>query len=78
MIVVFGGKPDGLRAYRDGMEIHGRAASKHTELVVVEGWSHYDLYGKPGPVSIALDKVILFFDRHPRGEGGLARKQAAE
>lgn len=46
--------------YRDGMEIYGRAASKDKHLVVVEGWSHYDLYDQPEPVGIALAKVIPF------------------
>ena len=31
------------------------------ELVVVEGWSHYDLYDKPEPVKVALDKLIPFY-----------------
>jgi len=44
MMLVFGDKPGGFSAYRDGMENYGRAASKDKELVVVEGWSHYDLY----------------------------------
>ena len=64
MMVVFGDKPGGFGAYRDGMEIYGRAASKNKELVVVEGWSHYDLYDNPVPTGIALDRVIPFFTRH--------------
>jgi fermentation-respiration switch protein FrsA (DUF1100 family) len=60
MMVVFGDKPGGFGAYRDGMEIYGRAASKDKHLVVVEGWSHYDLYDHPEPVGIALAKVIPF------------------
>lgn len=60
MMVVFGDKFGGFGAYRDGMEIYGRAASKDKHLVVVEGWSHYDLYDKPEPVGIALAKVIPF------------------
>ena len=43
------------------MELHGRAASKDKEVVVVEGWSHYDLYDKPEPVGFALSKVVPFF-----------------
>jgi fermentation-respiration switch protein FrsA (DUF1100 family) len=39
MMVVFGDKPGGFGAYRDGMEIYGRAASKDKELVVIKGWS---------------------------------------
>lgn len=61
MMVVIGNKPGGFGAYRDGMEIHGRAASKDKHLVVAEGWSHYDLYDKPEPVGFALSKVVPFF-----------------
>lgn len=78
MMVVFGDKPGGFGAYRDGMEIFGRAASSNKELVVVEGWSHYDLYDNPVPTGIALDRVIPFLKSH-LGEvavSGLA--QAAE
>lgn len=60
MMVVFGDKPGGFGAYRDGMEIYGRAASKDKHLVVAEGWSHYDLYDKPEPVGIAMAQVIPF------------------
>ncbi|HBN6703086.1 TPA: alpha/beta hydrolase [Elizabethkingia anophelis] len=61
LLIVIGDKPGGFGAYRDGQEIYGRAASKKKELVVVEGWSHYDLYDKPEPVKIALDKLIPFY-----------------
>lgn len=64
MIVVFGDKPGGFGAYRDGQEIYGRAPSKGKEMLVVEGWSHYDLYDQPEPVKIALDKVVPFFQKH--------------
>ncbi|MFS8048104.1 alpha/beta hydrolase [Rhizobium sp. BR 314] len=64
MMLVFGDKPGGFGAYRDGMEIYGRAASKNKELVVVEGWSHYDLYDNPVPTGIALDRVIPFLKSH--------------
>lgn len=64
LMVVVGDKPGGFGAYRDGLEIHGRAASKHKHLVVAEGWSHYDLYDKPEPVAIALAKVLPFFKEH--------------
>jgi len=33
------------------MEISGRTCSVKKELVVLEGWSHYDLFDKPEPVS---------------------------
>lgn len=64
MMVVVGDKPGGFGAYRDGLEIHGRAASKGKELVVVEGSSHYDLYDQPEPVGQALEKLIPFFEKH--------------
>lgn len=61
MLVVVGDKPGGFGAYRDGLEIYARAASKVKELVVVEGASHYELYDQPGPVEQALAKLVPFF-----------------
>ncbi|WP_440893355.1 alpha/beta hydrolase [Aeromonas dhakensis] len=61
LLVVIGDKPGGFGAYRDGMEIYGRAASKDKQLFVAEGWSHYDLYDRPEPVGLALEKAIPFF-----------------
>lgn len=68
MMVVIGDKPGAFGAYRDGMEIYGRAASKTKELVVVEGWSHYDLYDQPEPTGLALTRIIAFLKSH-LGEG---------
>jgi fermentation-respiration switch protein FrsA (DUF1100 family) len=31
------------------------------ELVVAEGWNHYDLYDRPEPVALALAKLVPFF-----------------
>ena len=64
IMVVVGDRVGAFGAYRDGCEIIGRAASKHKELVVVEGYSHYDLYDKPEPVKQALDKLIPFYKTH--------------
>ncbi|WP_250454566.1 alpha/beta hydrolase [Caballeronia sp. ATUFL_M2_KS44] len=61
LMVVIGDKPGGFGAYRDGWEIYGRAASKDKQIVVAEGWSHYDLYDRPEPVALALAKAIPFF-----------------
>lgn len=61
LMVVVGDKVGAFGAYRDGCEIIGRAASKTKELVVVPGWSHYDLYDKPEPVRQALAKLVPFF-----------------
>lgn len=63
-LVVIGDKVGDFGAYRDGMEIYGRAPSQDKELFVVEGWSHYDLYDKPEPVRRALARAIPFFKKH--------------
>ncbi|CAG9186896.1 alpha/beta hydrolase [Cupriavidus pinatubonensis] len=64
LMVVVGDQVGAFGAYRDGCEIIGRAASKKKELVVVEGWSHYDLYDKPEPVAQALAKLIPFYQEN--------------
>jgi fermentation-respiration switch protein FrsA (DUF1100 family) len=63
-MVVVGDKVGAFGAYRDGCEIIGRAASKKKELVVVAGWSHYDLYDKPETVAQALAKLIPFYNEN--------------
>ena len=72
MMVVVGDKPGGFGAYRDGMEIYGRAASKNKQMVVVEGWSHYDLYDHPVPTGVALERVVPFLVQH-LGEAAVSR-----
>ncbi len=65
MMVVIGQKVGAFGAYRDGLEVHGRAtASKDRQLVALEDWSHYDLYDKPEPVGLALDRVAPFLRDH--------------
>jgi fermentation-respiration switch protein FrsA (DUF1100 family) len=64
LLVIVGRKPGAFGAYRDGFEIVRRAASTKKELVVIEGWSHYDLYDKPEPVKIALGKLIPFYQEN--------------
>jgi len=64
LMVVIGDKPGAFGAYRDGWEIYARAASQHKEIVVAEGWSHYDLYDKPEPVALAMARIIPFFHSH--------------
>lgn len=61
ILVVVGDKPGGFGAYRDGYEIIRRAAAKKKELLVIKGFSHYDLYDQPEPVRQALEKVVPFF-----------------
>ena len=73
-MVVVGDKVGAFGAYRDGMEIYGRAtASKDRRLVSLEGWSHYDLYDRPEPTGIALEKAIPVFRNH-LGMSGPAQK----
>jgi uncharacterized protein len=80
MCVVVGDKPGAFGSYRDGCEIVERAASTDKELVVAEGWSHYDLYDKPEPVKIALDKLTPFYKRvlSPVGASATASAKVAD
>lgn len=64
LLVVIGDKPGAFGAYRDGWEIYGRAASQAKQIFVAEGWSHYDLYDLPEPVSLAMAQVVPFFKQH--------------
>lgn len=64
LCVVVGDKPGAFGAYRDGLEIYRRAASQDKELVVAEGFSHYDLYDRAEPVRIALDRLVPFYGKH--------------
>jgi uncharacterized protein len=73
VMVVVGQKVGAFGAFRDGMEIYGRAtASKDRQLVSLEGWSHYDLYDKPEPVGIVLKQAIPFFRKHLGATDGVA------
>lgn len=65
VMVVIGQKVGAFGAFRDGMEIYGRAtASTDRQLVSLEDWSHYDLYDRPEPVGMALEKLVPFFRKH--------------
>ncbi|PYA62847.1 alpha/beta hydrolase [Serratia marcescens] len=65
VMVVVGEKVGAFGAYRDGMEVYGRAtASQHRELVSLADFSHYELYDQPEAVREALDKVLPFFAAH--------------
>lgn len=64
LCIVVGDKVGAFGAYRDGCEIIERAASKQKELVLLEGWSHYDLYDKEEPVRLALAKLVPFYKKN--------------
>lgn len=67
MMVVIGGKVGAFGAYRDGQEAYGRStASADRQLVLLDDWSHYDLYDKPEPVGLALERVVPFLKQHLR------------
>ncbi|WP_312426852.1 alpha/beta hydrolase [Serratia sp. (in: enterobacteria)] len=65
VMVVVGEKVGAFGAYRDGMEVYGRAtASAHRELVSLADFSHYELYDKPEAVRAAMGKVLPFLAAH--------------
>jgi uncharacterized protein len=76
-LVVIGDKVGPFGAYRDGMEIYGRALSKDKELLVVKGASHYDLYDKPEPAKQALARAVPFFKNHLGVTPATARSKSA-
>jgi fermentation-respiration switch protein FrsA (DUF1100 family) len=79
VMVVIGQKVGAFGTYRDGMEIYGRStASKDRQLVSLEDWSHYDLYDKPEPVRLALEKLVPFLKAHLSSAAAASRSQAAE
>jgi uncharacterized protein len=81
LMVVVGDKVGAFGAYRDGCEVIGRARSETKELVVVAGWSHYDLYDKPEPVAQALARLIPFYSEHlgvTKAASGAASRAAGE
>lgn len=65
VMVVVGQKVGAFGAYRDGMDVYGRAiASKDRRLVSLADWSHYDLYDRPEPVALAMAELVPFFQTH--------------
>ncbi|MFU8141313.1 alpha/beta hydrolase [Klebsiella variicola] len=65
VMVVVGEKVGVFGAYRDGLEIYGRAAvSRDRQLVSLADYSHYELYDKPEAVREAMSKVLPFFAAH--------------
>ncbi|EFA6415642.1 alpha/beta hydrolase [Escherichia coli] len=67
VMAVVGEKVGAFGAYRDGLEVYGRAmVSQDRQLVSLPDFSHYELYDKPEAVQEALEKVIPFFNTHLR------------
>lgn len=65
VMVVVGEKVGAFGAYRDGLEIYGRAvASRDRQLVSLADFSHYELYDQPEAVHEAMIKVLPFFAEH--------------
>lgn len=82
VMVVIGQKVGSFGAFRDGMEIHGRAtASADRQLVSLENASHYDLYDRPEATEPALEKAIPFLKEHlglSEGVVGAIKRVAAK
>lgn len=82
VMIVIGQKVGSFGAFRDGMEIYGRAtASKDRQLVSLENASHYDLYDKPEAVGPALEKAVPFLKKHlgfSQGVVGAVKRAAAK
>ena len=77
MMVVVGQKVGAFGAYRDGLEIYGRSAgSKDRQLVELNDWSRYDIYDKPKPVGLALERMVPFLKQHVAGDNSPARAAA--
>lgn len=65
VMVVVGQKVGAFGAYRDGLELYGRAtASKDRQLVELADWSHYDLYDQATPVGLAMEKIAPFLHQY--------------
>ncbi|WP_233350893.1 alpha/beta hydrolase [Hyphomonas sp. ND6WE1B] len=78
MMVVVGQKVGAFGAYRDGLEIYGRStASADRQLVELQDWSHYDLYDKPEPVGLAMERIVPFFEQYLEA-GASVRSEALE
>ena len=65
VMTVIGKNIGAFSAYRDGQEVYGNAtASKDRQLVELEDISHYDLYDKDEPVSLAMARILPFLEKH--------------
>ena len=65
VMTVIGKNIGAFGAYRDGQEVYGNAtASKDSQLVELEDISHYDLYDKDEPVSLAMARILPFLEKH--------------
>ncbi|MBF7818294.1 alpha/beta hydrolase [Klebsiella quasivariicola] len=59
--IVVGSKQGAFGSNKDGHELYQRAASKHKDLLVLDGASHFDLYDKPEYVDQAVSKLTTFY-----------------
>lgn len=66
LMVIVGDRVGGFGSYRDGFELHSKAASKNKSIHVISGASHYDLYDQPEATGQALDKLVPFFEENLR------------
>lgn len=59
--IVTGSKLGAFGSKKDGHDLYQRAASKHKDLLVLDGASHFDLYDKPEYVNQAVSKLTTFY-----------------
>ena len=59
--IIVGNVVSAFGSYRTGLDVYDRAASKHKDLLVLDGVSHYELYDQPEPVSKAVTKLDEFY-----------------
>lgn len=65
VMTVIGKNVGAFGAYRDGLEVYGKATtSKDRRLVELDDISHYDLYDKDKPVSKAMAQILPFLEKH--------------
>lgn len=64
LLIIVGDKVGAFGSYRDGFELHNKAASKNKNIYVVKGSSHYDLYDQPKATYEALLQLIPFFKKN--------------
>ncbi|MEJ2901700.1 alpha/beta hydrolase [Pedobacter panaciterrae] len=60
--IIIGSKPGAFGSIIDGNDLYKRAASKHKDIVVMEGASHFDLYDNANYVDKTVEAVKSFFD----------------
>lgn len=67
--IIVGDRVGEFGSYRDAYQLASLAAGE-TDLMVVNGASHYDLYDREPFVDQAVAKLAAFYSRHLATAGG--------